>query len=269
MGQLHLIMSEAAREIIVASAQLIRGRSFRPIADIRLAGILPRPLGASSMHFHLPKPLHGWREFVGEVGIIVLGVLIALGAEQAVQWFHTREELNQVRAALKSELADDRARWEYMSAAEGCTFRRLDALDKWLSTAPSAARLTDAYPNILLNLHSSSWDIAKGSPAMAEMPLDERVTYASLYAALENWRDLLREESKNNQAIAALLERADQPENRTQVPEALSRARILLRFRQASSGYVMQHFRDLGVPADTRTLNGALDASELCRPLKT
>ena len=32
------------------------------------------------MHFHLPKPLHGWREFAGEVGVIVLGVLIALGA---------------------------------------------------------------------------------------------------------------------------------------------------------------------------------------------
>jgi hypothetical protein len=30
------------------------------------------------MHVHLPKPLHGWRAFAGEVGIIVLGVLIAL-----------------------------------------------------------------------------------------------------------------------------------------------------------------------------------------------
>ena len=28
------------------------------------------------MHFHLPKPLHGWRAFAGEVGIIVIGVLI-------------------------------------------------------------------------------------------------------------------------------------------------------------------------------------------------
>ena len=32
------------------------------------------------MDFHLPKPLHGWREFVGEVRTTVLGVLIALGA---------------------------------------------------------------------------------------------------------------------------------------------------------------------------------------------
>ena len=32
------------------------------------------------MHFQVPKPLHGWREFAGEVGIIVVGVLIALAA---------------------------------------------------------------------------------------------------------------------------------------------------------------------------------------------
>ena len=31
------------------------------------------------------KPLHGWRTFWGEVGIIVLGVLIALGAQQQLR----------------------------------------------------------------------------------------------------------------------------------------------------------------------------------------
>jgi hypothetical protein len=34
------------------------------------------------MHIHLPKPLHGWREFVGEVGIIAIGMPIAPGAAQ-------------------------------------------------------------------------------------------------------------------------------------------------------------------------------------------
>lgn len=41
------------------------------------------------MHFHLPKPLHGWREFAGEVGIIVIGVLIALSAEQFAEFFNS------------------------------------------------------------------------------------------------------------------------------------------------------------------------------------
>jgi hypothetical protein len=33
------------------------------------------------MRFHFFRPLHGWREFVHEIVIVVLGVLIALGAD--------------------------------------------------------------------------------------------------------------------------------------------------------------------------------------------
>ena len=53
------------------------------------------------MHFHLPKPLHGWREFAGEVGIIVIGVLIALGAEQVVENVRDREQVHQGEELLK------------------------------------------------------------------------------------------------------------------------------------------------------------------------
>lgn len=54
------------------------------------------------MHFHLPKPLHGWRAFAGEVGIIVLGVLIALGAEQLVTIFHERSTSIDARNSVRS-----------------------------------------------------------------------------------------------------------------------------------------------------------------------
>ncbi|MBV9062475.1 MAG: hypothetical protein JOY77_06055, partial [Alphaproteobacteria bacterium] len=40
------------------------------------------------MDIHKPKPIRNWREFLKEVGIIVLGVSIALGAEQAVEAIH-------------------------------------------------------------------------------------------------------------------------------------------------------------------------------------
>ena len=59
------------------------------------------------MHVHLPKPLHGWREFAGEVGIIVIGVLIALGAEQVVETVHGNAEVRQFRGAVSDELAYD------------------------------------------------------------------------------------------------------------------------------------------------------------------
>src|SRR5690348_10259151 len=61
------------------------------------------------MHFHLPKPLHGWRAFAGEVGIIVLGVLIALGAEQVVETIHQRYLAREAIDHIRSELSFDSA----------------------------------------------------------------------------------------------------------------------------------------------------------------
>ena len=37
------------------------------------------------MAMRFPAPVHGWRAFAGEVGTIVLGVLLALGAQELVQ----------------------------------------------------------------------------------------------------------------------------------------------------------------------------------------
>src|SRR6478672_3832573 len=57
------------------------------------------------MHFHLPKPLHGWREFSGEIAIIVIGVLIALGAENLIERWHWQEQATIARDSFKDELA--------------------------------------------------------------------------------------------------------------------------------------------------------------------
>src|ERR1700751_6074878 len=83
------------------------------------------------MHFHLPKPLHGWREFAGEVGIIVIGVLIALGAEQVVESFHWRHEVGETRKALDAEPARDMAGFDWRWKQRPCGHQRLAELDRW------------------------------------------------------------------------------------------------------------------------------------------
>jgi hypothetical protein len=59
------------------------------------------------MDIHKPKPVRHWRELVGEVGIIVLGVLIALGAEQAVAALEWRHKAEVAQRAMRHELAAD------------------------------------------------------------------------------------------------------------------------------------------------------------------
>ena len=61
------------------------------------------------MSLKMPKPLHGWRAFAGEVGIVLLGVILALafgGAAQAWQW---RREVGTARDAIHREMAFDLA----------------------------------------------------------------------------------------------------------------------------------------------------------------
>lgn len=220
------------------------------------------------MHIHLPKPLHGWRTFVGEVGIIVIGVLIALAAEQVVQSVHDRSEVEQLRSALRSELADDRARWERMRASDFCTDQRLKMLGKWLDSAPPAGRLSGSpYRVFLWNMHSSAWDIAKTSPAVAHIPLAERLTYAALYGATDNWRQFINEESDNARTLSALLATADEPENRRQIRFRLVQARSFLDRRRLNYVYFFRRFDELRIKPDYSQQSVSSDPAELCKPL--
>ena len=49
------------------------------------------------MQFHVPKPLHGWRQFFGEIGVIVIGVLIAIGFGQVAEMFNWRAQVREAR----------------------------------------------------------------------------------------------------------------------------------------------------------------------------
>ena len=38
------------------------------------------------MEIHKPKPVHSWRELLTELGIVVLGICIAISLEQFVEY---------------------------------------------------------------------------------------------------------------------------------------------------------------------------------------
>lgn len=72
-------------------------------------------------HFHipfknlkLPAPQHGWRALMGEVVVIVIGVLIALGAETLVQAYHWHEKTEAAEEAMRIEMRDDNAPQLYL-----------------------------------------------------------------------------------------------------------------------------------------------------------
>lgn len=80
------------------------------------------------MHFHLPKPLHGWREFIGEVGIIVIGVLIALGAEQVIDEWRWEQKVAAAEQSMNEEIKNSLLGAAELNRLKHCSTIQLDAL---------------------------------------------------------------------------------------------------------------------------------------------
>src|SRR5215469_1031167 len=80
------------------------------------------------MHVHLPKPLHGWRAFAGEVGIIVLGVLIALAADAFIENLNWRHKVRIADADMRTEIELDRTYAAQYAILAQCSDRMLDRI---------------------------------------------------------------------------------------------------------------------------------------------
>ena len=224
-------------------------------------------------HFHIPKPLHGWREFVGEVGIIVLGVLIALGAEQAVENIRQRNDVGELRRGIRAELANDRARWNSIHEQEPCELQRLATLDQWARSAPAKAQLADLPGPLIWNLHWSAWDAAKASNALEHISASERLTYSDLYDAMQNQQRYIQASQIEWQNIASLAATADQENSRLQLRQAVARERYeILSRRRVNYDYLNQRFDALSITQDANglaTAGTAADPKALCAPLES
>jgi len=138
------------------------------------------------MDIHKPKPWHGWREFLKEYLIIVVGVLTALAGEQAVGAIHRRGEVAKARAALQVEVARDVTSAALGARNDACLAK---VLTLWEAYAAGGPKPPLAVGNTG-GLSQTTWDIVK-SGAVANMPLDERVAYASFYAEVANQMTLV------------------------------------------------------------------------------
>src|SRR4051794_160412 len=90
------------------------------------------------MRVHVPTPLHGWRPFLGEVGIVVLGVLIALAAGPLVERAHRADQAKLAEHAMRLELAEDDGPQAYGRVIIGrCLENRIARIHDGAASAPA------------------------------------------------------------------------------------------------------------------------------------
>ena len=226
------------------------------------------------MHFHLPKPLHGWREFASEVGIIVVGVLIALGAQQLMSDWQWRSDVRDADARISEELSFDVAFAYDRFAIDPCLRPRLTELrDELLTNDPtwpgSRVRLADdlfksSFPPVYRTPGRpwalASWQNAQDSGVIGHFRPERAQQLGGLFetVALLKQRQSEEEnmsESLGDLAFAGPINSAERRANLKTVA-SLDAIDALIVF---DTGVLIQDAREAGIGPDPKRLKQLLD----------
>jgi hypothetical protein len=144
------------------------------------------------MSFNLPQPLHGWREFAGEVGVVVLGVLIALGAGQIVEWLHDRQVAEEARENVRAEAGLDLGFIQGRIASQPCIEARLSELSAILANAGDGS--PDPRPTWIAKpptvpFFTARWQAATASGRNSLFPAKEQEQFGTLYQIFGRYND--------------------------------------------------------------------------------
>ena len=202
------------------------------------------------MHLHLPKPLHGWREFAGEVGIIVIGVLIALGAEQLVEDWRWHQRVAVVRQSLMGELGNDRARWEADVIQARCTLRDVEQLDRQAASATHRSATAQGLLRGYFWMHSANWNLATSSQTLDHFPIDEQLAFAALYDGIAHRQVDIQQLSELTNRVESLQSLADDAQGRRELRSTLADVRSKANKLLGDDAYMERHFDAVGVKAD-------------------
>ena len=142
----------------------------------------------------IPAPLKGWRTFAGEVGVIVLGVLIALYAQQVVEDRGDRGRVDSAIAALRPEVAfiDFYASESEMTVP--CVLAQIDAIQKKLASGEEELlpRYSDTSSNGFVlrmphrNWSDTAWQSVSASDTLRRLEPTIDLNLSSMYPQANN-----------------------------------------------------------------------------------
>ena len=169
------------------------------------------------MRFPFLKPMHGWRAFAGEVGIIVIGVLIALAAQQAVETWRWQQDVERTREDLDDQILYNVALGAERIAVNRCLRERLQLLGaavagtngQWtplpsVSTSLFKPTLPLVYRAPSRIFTTDVWDQAKANGVLSHMAPEDVQTYSATFAQIADLREHNAEEQSLTPALSFL-----------------------------------------------------------------
>jgi hypothetical protein len=166
------------------------------------------------MRFRFIRPLHGWREFIHEIVIVVIGVLLALAGAELIEKWRWQIEVASTRQAIANEIVEATDQAAMRLAVEDCNRERISELaaklkassGHWtadpLRLAPGAQPSTHwdnlsmgrVYSTPLVGWGQDAWDTAKSNGGLDHMSREEVAADSAVYGEIAAMREYQNQE---------------------------------------------------------------------------
>ena len=164
------------------------------------------------------EPVHTWKDFLVHMMAICLGLLIAIGLEQSVEYVHRHHERQQLRDDLRTE-AEKQIRLLHQNqsvCAESIAWSRA-ILHAGRDVVPSNGYVTYVLPQRkggppLQVLANSVWTAAKSSGGVAVLSREEIVTWDQIDYLAQITDKSFQDREAALQKLYALVDRTDTPQ---------------------------------------------------------
>ena len=172
-------------DLVPTVSEIISGPSDEPLPSQENA---PPMLDVHAPH----EVVHTWKDFFIHIATIAIGLLIAIGLEQTVEFFHHRHQLREAREQLSVELDNNRQllqkNLDRVRAIQTQLDRNMTVIREYQSShTPMNGRLD--YSHNFFRPRDAAWLSVKQNGTLSLMPYDEMEDHNYMYELLGDLMD--------------------------------------------------------------------------------
>jgi hypothetical protein len=231
------------------------------------------------MQSHPLKPLHGLRAFVGEIGIIVAGVIIALAAQRMVESAQDREQVRKSEESLRDNFERFVTYTAELDAYAPCVMARAAQVRQIIDRSSAAHRLPRVGPIPQLPPHPwqiDTYSAMVASQAITHVSNDEAILYSRIAMSADDLHEASMTEWSDWGILGGL---SGQTRSFGEAEEAQDRITLARAVHQDSlmrtiADKTVERIRDTGLLSrrafDSAVVEGQDKAAQIamCKPIK-
>lgn len=148
------------------------------------------------MHIHVPRPIHGWKQFFNEIAVISIGIGIALGGEQLLETWREHHTADKSLAAIRNELSLNLGRMNSRIATEKCLTARLNQIADFIDPPKGSSPTRPSWVGRpqTWNMQTSAVDAARAYGSLTVLPPREQMAIAITYSSMAQFADIEKDE---------------------------------------------------------------------------